>query len=237
MTETDATTIDIRRALADTLRAARATERTVFDALDPAERDSPSPVGGWSPKDVQAHLGSWRGHMADRLTAIRKGRREPEDGGETDVRNAVIYAERMDWPWDQVRSDAEATADDIIAAVEAADDATLWDERTIRSIMGNGAEHTIIHAGSVAAWFGTAQTVAELVVRVQEVIDRGGWPPRAEAFTRYNLACFHALAGRLDEARALLRLALPAVQELRGFAPDDPDLIALRDEIPALSEG
>ncbi len=237
MTETDATTTDFRRALVDTLRAARATERTVFDALDPAERDTPPADDEWSPKDVQAHLGSWRRHMSDRLTAIREGRTEPEDGGETDARNAVIHAERADWPWDRVRNDAEATADDLIAAVEAADHATLQDARTISSIMGNGAEHTIIHAGSVADRFGSGQAVAELAEQVQEVIDRGGWPPRAEAFARYNLACYHALAGRLDEARALLRLALPAEQDLRGFAPGDSDLIALRDEIPALSEG
>ena len=40
---------------------------------------------------------------------------------------------------------------------------------------------------------------------------------------------------RLDEARALLRQALPADEELRDFAPTDDDLIALRPELEALS--
>ena len=37
-----------------------------------------------------------------------------------------------------------------------------------------------------------------------------------------------------NRARGLLRLALPGQDELLEFAPKDDDLIALRDEIPAL---
>ena len=69
------------------------------------------------------------------------------------------------------------------------------------------------------------------------MLDRGVWPDRAAAYARYNLACFHALAGDLDAARALLRLALPGQAELLDLAPTDDDLIALRDEIPALAVG
>ena len=60
---------------------------------------------------------------------------------------------------------------------------------------------------------------------------------RAAAFARYNLACYAALDGDLDRARDLLRLALPGQDELMEFAPKDDDLIALRDEIPALAVG
>ena len=77
----------------------------------------------------------------------------------------------------------------------------------------------------------------ELADAITAIIDRGGWPSRAAAYARYNLACFHALSGNLDVARALLRQALPEQEELRGFAPTDDDLIALRDEIPALAAG
>ena len=237
MTPSDATATDIRHALVDTLRAARATERTVFGAFDAADRDMPPADGEWSPKDIQAHLGAWRRHMTERLAAIRQGRPEPEGGGETDATNAVIHAERAGWAWDQVLADADATAEALVAEVEAADDATLAVDRTVGSIMGNGAEHTIIHAGSVADRVGLGSAVADLSAQIETIVDRGGWPPRSAAFARYNLACFHALAGRLDEARALLRVALPAESDLREFAPNDSDLAALRDEIAALSEG
>ncbi len=79
--------------------------------------------------------------------------------------------------------------------------------------------------------------VRALADRTLAMLDSGDWPNRAAAYARYNLACFHALNGDLDEARALLRMALPAEEELRTFAPKDDDLIALRDEIPALAEG
>ena len=68
----------------------------------------------------------------------------------------------------------------------------------------------------------------------EAMIDRGGWPSRNAAFGRYNPACFLALDGRLDIARSLLRQALPVEDELRSLAPEDDDLIALRDEIPSL---
>lgn len=237
MTDTQAPTTDIRSALVDTLRAARATERNVFGAFEAADRDAPPADGEWSPKDIQAHLGAWRRHMTERLAAIREDRPEAEDGGETDATNAVIHDERADWPWDRVLVDAEATADDLIAEVEAADDATLAVDRTVGSIMGNGAEHTIIHVGSVADRVGLGSAVADLSGQIEAIVDRGGWPPRSAAFARYNLACFHALAGRLDDARALLRLALPVEQDLRDFAAEDSDLVALRDELPELARG
>ena len=67
------------------------------------------------------------------------------------------------------------------------------------------------------------------------MLDRGAWPARPAADVRYNLACFHALSGDLDAARALLRQALPGHPELIAFAPTDDDLIELRNEIPALA--
>src|SRR4029453_1085891 len=100
-----------------------------------------------------------------------------------------------------------------------------------------GVEHSIIHVGSVADRVGLGSAVAELSGQVEAIVDRGGWPPRSAAFARYNLACFHALAGRLDEARALLRVALSAEKDLREFAPEDSDLTALRDELPELAKG
>ena len=103
--------------------------------------------------------------------------------------------------------------------------------------MGNGAEHSIIHVGAVAERVELGSAVAELSPRIEAIVDRGGWPPRSAAFARYNLACFHALAGRLDEARALLRVALPAEADLREFAQEDADLAALREELPELAKG
>jgi len=238
MTDQPVSLPDLRAGLIDGLRAARSVERAILDAMDPAERDAPAADGGWSAKDIQAHLSAWRRHQADRLAARRTGV-EAEDipAAETDATNAVIHAERARWSWDQVLADSTAATELLIAEVEVADDETLREDRIVGTIMGNGPEHDLTHLPPLAVRVGREDAVEALAATVAASVAKGGWPTRSAAFARYNLACYHALGGRLDEARELLRLALPASDELRGFAPTDADLTALHDEIPELAAG
>lgn len=226
----------LRTGLIDGILAARAAERDVLAALDPAMRDAPAPDGGWSPKDVQAHLSAWKRRTVARLRALRDGTDEPTEV-ETDATNAIFHAERAGWSWSQVAADADATTDDLIAEIEAAADETLALDRISGTIMGNGSEHTLTHLSPIAGRAGLESRTLELADAITAIVDRGGWPPRAAAFARYNLACFHALSGNLDVARSFLRQALPEQEELRGYAPADDDLIALREEMPTLAAG
>ena len=66
--------------------------------------------------------------------------------------------------------------------------------------MGNGSEHTLTHLTPIAAAAGLESRTLELADDITAIIDRGGWPARAAAYARYNLACFHALSGNLDVA-------------------------------------
>ena len=236
MNEPDANIDGLRTGLIAGIRAARAAERDVLAALDPGVRDAPAPDGGWSPKDVQAHLNAWKGRTVDRLRALRIGANEPVEV-ETDEANAKFHAERVAWSWPEVVADADASTDELIAEIEAAPDETLALPRISGTIMGNGSEHTLTHLTPIAATVGLGSRTLELADDITAIIDRGGWPARAAAYARYNLACFHALSGNLDVARSLLRQALPEQEELREFAPKDDDLIALRDELPTLGGG
>lgn len=236
MNEPDANIDGLRTGLIAGIRAARAAERDVLAALDPGVRDAPAPDGGWSPKDVQAHLNAWKGRTVDRLRALRIGANEPVEV-ETDEANAKFHAERVAWSWPEVVADADASTDELIAEIEAAPDETLALPRISGTIMGNGSEHTLTHLTPIAATVGLGSRTLELADDITAIIDRGGWPARAAAYARYNLACYHALSGNLDVARSLLRQALPEQEELREFAPKDDDLIALRDELPTLGGG
>ena len=236
MNEPDANIDGLRTGLIAGIRAARAAERDVLAALDPGVRDAPAPNGGWSPKDVQAHLNAWKGRTVDRLRALRIGANEPVEV-ETDEANAKFHAERVAWSWREVVADADASTDELIAEIEAAPDETLALPRISGTIMGNGSEHTLTHLTPIAATVGLGSRTLELADDITAIIDRGGWPARAAAYARYNLACYHALSGNLDVARSLLRQALPEQEELREFAPKDDDLIALRDELPTLGGG
>ena len=226
----------LRAGLIDGIRAARAAERDIFAALDADVRDAPAVDGGWSPKDVQAHLNAWKGRTVDRLRALRIGANEPIEV-ETDEANAKFHAERVAWSWPEVVADADASTDELVAEIEAAPDETLALPRISGTIMGNGSEHTLTHLTPIAAEAGLESRTLELADAITAIIDRGGGPARAAAYARYNLACFHALRGNLDVARGLLRQALPDQEELRDYAPADDDLIALRSEIPVLAEG
>lgn len=238
MSAPDAPATDFRAGLIEGLTAARAAEREVLDAIDPEDRERTAVDGGWSPKDIQAHLAVWRRRQVDRLAAAREGREDPAlPAAETDDVNAVFHAERADWPWEQVVADADATMTDLIAEIRSASDATMDEPRMVGSIMGNGPEHTLLHLSPLADRVGARTRILDLAAQVEGIIDAGDWPSRPAAFARYNLACFHALAGRLDRARALLRRSLPDEEELRELAPIDDDLIALRDEIPTLAAG
>lgn len=228
----------LRAGLIDGLLAARAAEREIFDALEPSGRDAPGADGDWSAKDVQAHLSAWRQRIADVLAAAREGRPDPRGADDqVDDINARLHDERADGTWEAVRADAETTADALIAEITAASDDTIADPKLIGSILGDGPEHDLGHLPALAATVGLESLVLHLADLAQAVIDRGGWPAPSAANARYNLACFHALAGNLDVARSLLRQALPEAEDLRELAPKDDDLIALRDEIPALAAG
>lgn len=238
MTEPGSRQTDLRTDLIAGLRASRGTEREVFAALEPADRDTPSAGGSWSAKDVQAHLAAWRRRQVERLVALREGRDEPALASmEIDEINAIFHEERADWTWDRVVADAEAATDELVAEVESATTEVIARDRIVGAVMGNGPEHSLAHLPAIAGRVGLGSRVTELAMAVQSTIDRGGWPPRSAAFARYNLACFHALGGRLEVARSLLRQALAGQDELQALAPVDDDLIALRDEIRALLQG
>jgi tetratricopeptide (TPR) repeat protein len=52
------------------------------------------------------------------------------------------------------------------------------------------------------------------------------WPDHP--VIHYQLACYHARAGRLDEARRSLDIAFAGDERTRAWAAEDEDLVALR---------
>src|SRR6476619_7112903 len=165
MNETDANIDGLRVGLIAAIRAARAAERDVLASLDPGVRDAPAPDGGWSPKDVQAHLNAWKGRTVDRLRALRIGASEPIEV-ETDEANATFHAERVAWSWPEVVADADASTDELIAEIEAAPDETLALPRISGTIIGNGSEHTLTHLTPIAAAVGLASRTLELAAEI-----------------------------------------------------------------------
>jgi hypothetical protein len=224
-------------ALAAQLQATRDAERDLFGALDPAIRDRPMRPGDWSPKDHQAHLTAWRAIQANRIHAARLGEPIPTDVREDDEINAELQATRADWSWDAIAAEADEVTERLIAETRAAGSSVLTEtERLVAGVFGNGAFHTITHFG----WLRDADIgvddsrVATFVDTMEGLLDTSGLPDADRGVGIYNLACAHAVAGRLDRARALLRVAFRFRPDLAEYAKKDSDLVELRDELPTL---
>ena len=224
-------------ALTDQLQAMRAAERDIFGALDPAVRDRPMRPNDWSPKDHQAHLTAWKAIQAERIRAAAAGAAPVIERREDDEINAELQAMRADWSWAAIAAEADDVTLRLQAEIEAAGpDVLVASERLIGGVFGNGPFHAITHFGwLVDANVGVDEKrVADFLDEAQQLLDRVALPAGDRGVGLYNLACAHALAGRLDRARPLLRVALGLRPDLAEFAREDPDLVGLRDELPSL---
>ena len=225
-------------ALVDQLSSMREAERDVFGALDPAVRDRPMRPGDWSPKDVQAHLTAWKRIQTERMRAARRGEAFVADARETDELNAALQAERADWDWAAIVEEADATSDGLEGEIRAAGSQVLKEtEGLVGRIYGNSAAHALTHfAWLVQAGVGVDEKrVADFLDEHERHLGTARLPDADRGVALYNLACAHAVAGRLDRARPLLRDAFAARPDLAEFAKEDPDLVELGAELATLA--
>jgi hypothetical protein len=225
-------------ALIKQLQAMRAAERDIFGSLDPEIRDGPMRPNDWSPKDHQAHLTAWKGIQAERIRANRRGEDPPFIGRETDEVNAELQATRAEWAWPQIVAEADEVSARLEEEIRAAGSVMLVDSGgLIGGIFGNGSSHAMTHFGwLLEADIGVdAAKVAGFADDQERLLNVDGLPDADRGVGLYNLACAYAVAGRLDRARPLLPVAFRLRPDLAEFAREDPDLVALRDELPVLS--
>jgi hypothetical protein len=225
-------------ALLEQLQVMRAAERDIFGSLEPEVRDRPMRPNDWSPKDHQAHLTAWKGIQAERIRANTRGEDPPFIGTETDEINAGLQATRADWSWPDVVVEADEVSrqleDEILAA---GPDRLIESGGLLGGIFGNGPSHAMTHFGwLVEGDIGVNQVRVSAFVDDQEcLLNVDAVPDADRGIGLYTLACAHALAGRLDRARPLLRDAFGLRPDLAELATEDPDLIELRGELASLS--
>jgi hypothetical protein len=225
-------------ALVEQLEAMRTAERDVFGALNPEVRDRPMRPGDWSPKDHQAHLTAWKKIQSERIQAAARGEQLAADARETDERNAELQALRADWPWDEIAREADEVGDQLVADIRAAGSELLTSrEGMVGQIYGNSASHATTHF----IWLSDAgigvdsQRIEAFLDDHERQLREAPLADYDRAVGLYNVACAHAVAGRLDRARPLLRAAFGIRPDLAEFASGDPDLVALLDELPSLA--
>jgi hypothetical protein len=224
-------------ALVEQLEAMRAAERDVFGALDPEVRDRAMRPGDWSPKDHQAHLTAWKKIQSERIQAAARGEQLAADARETDERNAELQALRADWPWNEIAREADEVSGQLVSGIRAAGVELLTSrEGMVGQIYGNSASHATTHF----TWLSDAgigvdtERIAAFLDDHERQLMEAPLTDADRAVGLYNVACAHAVAGRLERARPLLRTAFGIRPDLAEFAKDDPDLAQLRDELSSL---
>jgi hypothetical protein len=227
----------LRDDLVTMLTTTRAAERQLFARFDPAVRDTPPAPGQWSPKDIQAHLSGWKARQVKRYEAARSGQGpDTPDAREIDEVNAEMHEARAGWPWEDVLAEAEQVSDALVAQVQAADAAVfVGPDSLLGSTFGNGASHALEHLPQLAHEVGDELAVDALAGELARLASSGSIPERDAATLVYNLACFEALAGRLDVARSLLPGAFRQRPDLLEWGLEDSDLAPLHDELAALA--
>ena len=200
--------------------------------------DEPAdPEGRWHAKDQLAHLAWWRGLSARVVAWASTGGEPPvRPAGDTDeVPNAAIYAETKDLPAADIKRSAEDSWSALTAALEASTEADLakphphHPEAQVWEVVPGLGGHLGVH---LMFWFldnGDPER-AEAAAKWEYEFECSLLPAgekRAEA--DYNLACFYARVGRVDEAVPLLRSSLRFRPALVAWARTDPDLAGIRD--------
>jgi hypothetical protein len=230
---------DLTSTLVALLRSMRDAERDVFGGLDPDVRDRPMREGDWSPKDHQAHLTAWKARQANRYTDARRGEEPAElSSDEIQAMNTEQQAARADWDWEAISKEADEVSERLIGEISATDPEALAGlERLVGGTFGNGPFHAFEHFGwIVQAGVGAdPDRIAAYLHETQQIVGDGSLPERDAAAAAYNIACFQALAGRLDDARPLLRRAFQLNPELADWARQDTDLTALWEELDELT--
>ena len=220
------------------LQTMREAERSLFGGLDPEVRDRPMRPGDWSPKDHQAHLTAWKERQANRIRAVRDGEPFPTDNREDDVINAELQALRADWAWEAIATEADEVSERLVSEIMAAGAPVLIDsDRLVGGIFGNGPFHAATHfCWLLEAGIGMDPArVAAFMDAEERLLASTDLPDADRGTGLYNIACTHALAGRLDRARSLLREAFRLRPDLAGYAVEDSDLVALRGELASLA--
>jgi hypothetical protein len=194
------------------------------------------PAGRWHAKDQLAHLAWWRSRSAQMIELARSGGDPPPRPSEDSTQNAVIYAETKDRSAAEVKRAAAGSWAAVRSALEASSEADLakphpeYPQAQVWEAVPGLAGHLGTH---LMSWYMENGDVAraEAAARWGYELECSLLPPgekRSDA--SYNLACFFARAGRVNEAVPLLRDSLRFSAELARWAREDSDLDGIRDD-------
>ncbi len=118
-----------RIALLNELHAGRTRLETMLARLTPAQMTEAGVAGGWSMKDLMAHIGWWEQRAVEIYQELAAGGNpsRPNTSAELDAVNAQIYDQFRLRNLDEVRAFEQAAFREVLHLAETAPDKDLFD--------------------------------------------------------------------------------------------------------------
>jgi hypothetical protein len=105
------------------IRSGRAQFEAALASLGDDQLLAPNLHGGWSLKDLIAHIGFWEQHTAKKFSALLRGKNPPAETLTLDELNAQVYAQNRHKPLAAVRLEEQAAYEQLwLLAQNAVDD-------------------------------------------------------------------------------------------------------------------
>lgn len=138
------------------LERAWAELQDAYAGLSEAQMLEPGVTGGWSVKDILAHVTVWEAEALKHLPHILEGKRPPtyaSQYGGLDAFNAQMSAQKHALPLARVLKDLEETHRQLIAYVQAAPEEQITTATRFRNRLRlDTYSHYPIHARAIRAW-------------------------------------------------------------------------------------
>ena len=149
---------------ASILKAIRTEHEKLEGALAQIGEDQmlqPSFEGGWSAKDLLAHITFWEQRTLNRIKAGLRQSPPPKISGSVDAINARVFEENRDRPLSDVLRDFHQSYQDFVEQAEALTDEDLTDPHRFAWTRGkplrgwlkaDGYYHYAEHTRQIQAW-------------------------------------------------------------------------------------
>ncbi len=224
--------------LLDLLQFARGAERDFAERMGDQVRDERGSPEQWAPKDELAHIGAWKAITAEVLAAAQAGESYTFHN-DLDAKNEELYHQYDHLSWGSVLDTLHRHAEQLIARVDAMPEADLADANRFPWLAGrslwsralhNGFYHPLWHLALMVAGRGQHQRGRLLMVEVTRRMLALDESQRWQDQFRYNMACYHALAGDKERAIEGLSQCLVGSPELQEWSRQDDDLASIWEE-------
>jgi len=225
---------DLKTRLIQLLELGRSFQQQFIADLDPAARTAAGTWEDWSVKDELAHIIAWQLNTLARLAALLHDEPVP-DFSDYQAINRSIYDTNRDRTLAEIVAEGDRAYTDFTALIQSLSDDDLarpfyYSEEKSTTLMsqiaGNCLEHPVLHYADYFRRHG--DLTKALQVYETSVAAVADWPEQYGA-ARYNLACFYALNGQVEQAIVALSEALRLRPDLVDWSKQDTDLVALRD--------